>query len=60
MDEFDAECPWCGEPITLVIDLSQESAAYVEDCEVCCRPLVVRYAAEDGELVELAVDREGE
>jgi hypothetical protein len=59
MDEFEAICPYCGEPITLVIDLSQDSATYVEDCSVCCQPMLVSYAVdEDGGLASLSVERE--
>lgn len=32
-------CPYCGEQIELVIDLSVELQAYIEDCSVCCRPV---------------------
>lgn len=34
-------CPYCGAPIHLVIDPSEEDQEYSEDCEVCCRPMVV-------------------
>ena len=34
-------CPYCGEPIELLIDTSIAEQEYVEDCEVCCRPMVV-------------------
>ena len=34
-------CPYCGEPIELVVDESAGNAAYVEDCPVCCRPMQV-------------------
>ncbi|HST45754.1 MAG TPA: CPXCG motif-containing cysteine-rich protein [Luteimonas sp.] len=34
-------CPYCGEPIELAIDGSIESQHYVEDCQVCCRPIEV-------------------
>ena len=34
-------CPYCDEPIQLVIDPMQIDSQYVEDCEVCCRPMVV-------------------
>lgn len=34
-------CPYCGEPIELVVDASAGSATYVEDCPVCCRPMQV-------------------
>lgn len=33
------QCPYCGEEITLLIDGSVEMQEYVEDCEVCCRPI---------------------
>lgn len=32
-------CPYCGEPIELVIDCSIPDQEYIEDCEVCCRPI---------------------
>ena len=46
-------CPYCGEQIDVLVDCSAGSQEYVEDCSVCCRPIVVRLAVEDGELVGL-------
>jgi hypothetical protein len=46
-------CPYCWEQIEISLDLSVESQQQVEDCSVCCRPIVIRYRAEDGELVSL-------
>jgi hypothetical protein len=34
-------CPYCGEGIELVVDPSVPEQEYVEDCFVCCRPIVV-------------------
>ena len=34
-------CPYCGEPIELLIDCSVHAQEYVEDCQVCCRPMVI-------------------
>lgn len=38
-------CPYCGEPIELLLDPGFTdpgiSLAYSEDCQVCCRPIVV-------------------
>jgi len=46
--EIEATCPYCGEPITFVVDEGGGSdQRYVEDCEVCCRPIDVRVRAED-------------
>jgi hypothetical protein len=58
MEEAEVECPYCGEAVTLLLDLSEESASYVEDCSVCCRPMVVRFSTADGELVDVSVDRD--
>jgi hypothetical protein len=52
----DATCPHCGEPITLTLDLSVPDQSYIEDCPVCCRPMLVAYSAADGELKALSVD----
>ncbi len=40
--EQGADCPYCGEPLTLLVDESAGPQAYVEDCAVCCRPIEVR------------------
>jgi hypothetical protein len=32
-------CPYCGETISVLIDDSIPEQQYVEDCEVCCRPI---------------------
>ena len=34
-------CPYCGEPIELLIDDSAGDQRYIEDCQVCCRPISV-------------------
>lgn len=35
-------CPYCGEPQDLAVDASAGDQQYVEDCQVCCRPMQVR------------------
>jgi hypothetical protein len=52
----EVSCPYCGEPITLLLDLSVESQSYIEDCSVCCQPMSVSYSAEGGELVSIDVE----
>jgi len=37
-----ARCPYCGETIELVLDTGGgDEQTYIEDCEVCCRPIQV-------------------
>lgn len=33
------DCPYCWERISMVLDISEEESDYIEDCEVCCRPI---------------------
>jgi hypothetical protein len=41
LTEVQAACPYCWEPLTLLVDSSDLGVDYVEDCQVCCRPMVV-------------------
>jgi hypothetical protein len=34
----------------MVLDLSVRHQVYVEDCEVCCKPIQISYGVEDEEL----------
>ena len=36
----------------MVLDTSVKGQTYVEDCEVCCNPIEVRYTVEDGEIAD--------
>ena len=58
LEEVAIQCPHCGEAITLTLDLSEGDQSYVEDCSVCCAPILVNYAVEDGVLTDISVDRE--
>jgi hypothetical protein len=51
-------CPYCWESIEIALDLSIDSQQQVEDCSVCCRPIVIRYRAANGELSTLDVAAE--
>ena len=40
--EVEVSCPYCGEPLTLVVDeTGGRTQSYVEDCAVCCQPISV-------------------
>jgi transcription elongation factor Elf1 len=45
-------CPYCWQEISVVLDLSVPHQKYVEDCEVCCKPIELRYTVEDDEIIE--------
>lgn len=48
----NTQCAYCGEPISLVIDAGTlqdefDEQHYVEDCQVCCRPLHLSVSWQD-------------
>lgn len=53
-------CPYCGEEIETGIDLSAGDQDYIEDCQVCCRPIEcrLRVYGEDGYSFETRRDDE--
>jgi hypothetical protein len=57
--EFVAiQCPYCGEAFETQVDLSAGSFRYVEDCQVCCRPIELAGEVDDtGALSALSAER---
>jgi transcription elongation factor Elf1 len=37
-------CPYCDEQISMVLDVSVRAQTYIEDCEVCCKPIQITYS----------------
>lgn len=33
-------CPYCGEPNSVYVSVEEVGEEYIEDCHVCCRPIV--------------------
>lgn len=46
-------CPYCNEPIELLVDTSAGDQQYIEDCSVCCRPIDVVIHVVDEHSVEV-------
>lgn len=54
-------CPYCGEMVGLVVNNTIACQEFVEDCQVCCRPILFSVTVdEDGEIVELQARSEDE
>ena len=45
-------CPYCWQEISFILDPSVAEQSYVEDCEVCCRPIRVDYTSDGEEIME--------
>jgi len=52
------QCPYCGERLETRVDLTAGEREYIEDCEVCCRPIELGIELEDnGALRAIRVQR---
>jgi len=52
------QCPYCWEMIEITVDCSVNSQDYVEDCEVCCQPIVMQVNISLTGAPEVRVERE--
>lgn len=39
LHEEKIRCPYCNESIVVLIDPQDMDQQYIEDCQVCCRPI---------------------
>lgn len=51
-ESISVQCPYCWQWASLHVERTGLPQEYVEDCEVCCRPILFRVAQDvDGRLV---------
>ena len=56
--EADITCPYCMEEILVLVDPSAgERQDYVEDCQVCCRPIDIAVDLSEGEKPRIRAER---
>ena len=60
LTEQAISCPYCGEMITILVDDSLPEQQYVEDCQVCCRPIVVNAVVGSDGALTVGVTAENE
>ena len=58
LEELDIQCPFCWETINVLIDCSVEAQEYIEDCQVCCRPIVFDVQVDDGGYSTVSVSND--
>ena len=58
-EALSIQCPYCGETLVIEPEPSDETIEYVDDCHVCCQPIVMTVSySEDGS--EVSAKRENE
>ena len=57
-------CSYCSEAMTLLVDLSMladsSEMSYVEDCQVCCQPMLVKAAIDHQGELSVEVQRDND
>lgn len=57
VEEYFFQCPYCFQSISMVLENLYGNQKYIEDCEVCCRPIEIEYQAEDGSITYFDAQR---
>lgn len=61
LTEYRVACPYCGEQFKALVDYSEGEQEYIEDCQVCCRPITFRLDVDyGGNLISVQTLREDE
>ncbi|MFC1696683.1 CPXCG motif-containing cysteine-rich protein [Pseudomonadota bacterium] len=60
LQESTISCPYCGEVISILVDGSVEEQQYIEDCEVCCRPMDIRVNVSANGSIQVDVHSEND
>ena len=60
IESVKIRCPYCGEKISIIIDCSIFSQSYIEDCQVCCRPIQLSINLGENKIPGVVVSREDE
>ena len=53
-------CPYCGESIEVLIDQEEIGQRYIEDCQVCCKPINFLVSIDAGGRLLVSVRDENE
>ncbi len=54
------QCPYCWEQIEILVDGSVDEQEYIEDCSVCCRPIIISVTTSEGEIESVTARSEDE
>ncbi len=60
LEEQIVSCPYCGEAIEVLIDHQDAGDEYIEDCQVCCKPILFSVAADSMGNVSVTVRDEND
>jgi hypothetical protein len=60
IEAIHISCPYCGEVFETSADCSAGDQEYIEDCQVCCQPIVITLHVTDTTLINVEAKRDDE
>ena len=60
LEEKTIECPYCGESIVVLLNEEEVGQEYIEDCQVCCKPIIFNVEVDMGGDLTVFVRQENE
>ena len=57
---IDIACPYCGEWIVIFVDASAGDQQYIEDCQVCCRPIQLTVRVDEAGVPDVVARAEND
>ena len=55
--DYSFECPYCGEELSVRLDRSAgKRQEFVQDCEVCCKPVQIKVQFAGEEVAEFSAE----
>lgn len=56
-EDYPFSCPHCGVDLSVRIDASGGAKQeFIQDCEVCCRPIQIQVRLSGDEVIEFSAD----
>lgn len=60
LEEASVDCPYCGECITVLLNEEELGQEYIEDCQVCCKPITFTILTNMSDELSVSVREENE
>lgn len=57
LEETAVSCPCCGENFTTLVDISAGNQQYIEDCQICCCPILFEIELDTGGGLQQVITR---
>ena len=57
MIEYFFQCPYCWEPISMLVEAGILEQEYVEDCEICCNPIQILASSSNDAVIDFSIDK---